>query len=99
MANPSPSIFRLCADSFVLGNIETGEEIRTLRGHQAGIRALQFDDSKLISGSLDSTFTDSHTTALRFLTSYRHDQDLELAHRRVHFDPPRAHQWRYQRPL
>ena len=37
------------------GNIETGEEIRTLRGHQAGIRALQFDDSKLISGSLDST--------------------------------------------
>jgi hypothetical protein len=36
------------------GNIETGEEIRTLRGHTRGIRALQFDDSKLISGSLDS---------------------------------------------
>jgi hypothetical protein len=38
------------------GNIETGEEIRTLRGHSRGIRALQFDDSKLISGSLDSEF-------------------------------------------
>jgi F-box/WD-40 domain protein MET30 len=38
----------------VTGNIETGEEIRTLRGHTRGIRALQFDDSKLISGSLDS---------------------------------------------
>ena len=40
-----------------LGNIETGEEIRTLRGHSRGIRALQFDDSKLISGSLDSKLT------------------------------------------
>ena len=39
----------------ISGNIETGEEIRTLRGHQGGIRALQLDDSKLISGSLDST--------------------------------------------
>lgn len=39
---------------FEIGNIETGEEIRTLHGHTGGIRALQFDDSKLISGSLDS---------------------------------------------
>lgn len=44
------------ADIIVLGNVDTAEEIRTLRGHQAGIRALQFDDSKLISGSLDSMF-------------------------------------------
>jgi F-box/WD-40 domain protein MET30 len=42
------------ANGFETGNIETGEEIRTLTGHTGGIRALQFDDSKLISGSLDS---------------------------------------------
>ncbi|KAI5289464.1 hypothetical protein KEM54_003817 [Ascosphaera aggregata] len=34
-------------------NLETGEEMRTLRGHTAGIRCLQFDERKLISGSLD----------------------------------------------
>jgi F-box/WD-40 domain protein MET30 len=29
--------------------------LRTLRGHESGIRALQFDDTKLISGSIDRT--------------------------------------------
>jgi F-box and WD-40 domain protein MET30 len=36
-------------------DIESGEELRTLRGHTCGIRTLQFDDTKLISGSLDKT--------------------------------------------
>ncbi|KAI5307264.1 hypothetical protein KEM56_001558 [Ascosphaera pollenicola] len=36
-------------------DLETGEELRTLRGHAAGIRCLQFDETKLISGSLDRT--------------------------------------------
>ncbi|KAJ9137050.1 Sulfur controller-2 protein [Pleurostoma richardsiae] len=36
-------------------SVETGEEIRTLKGHTRGVRALQFDDNKLISGSLDAT--------------------------------------------
>lgn len=50
----------------ITGNIETGEEIRTLRGHTRGIRALQFDETKLISGSLDSTFgTPSATCGVR----------------------------------
>ena len=34
---------------------ETSEEINTLRGHTSGIRCLQFDDTKLISGSIDGT--------------------------------------------
>ncbi|KAI1344181.1 WD40 repeat-like protein [Xylariaceae sp. FL0016] len=38
-----------------LWNIESGEVIRTLRGHTSGIRALQFDDRMLVSGSLDGT--------------------------------------------
>ncbi|KAK2066694.1 hypothetical protein P8C59_000485 [Phyllachora maydis] len=33
---------------------ETAEEVRTLRGHTRGIRALQFDENKLISGGLDN---------------------------------------------
>lgn len=36
-------------------DLETGQELRTLRGHNAGIRCLQFDETKLISGSLDRT--------------------------------------------
>jgi len=36
-------------------DIDTAEEIRTLTGHTSGIRALQFDSTKLISGSLDRT--------------------------------------------
>ena len=36
-------------------DIETGEEIRTLRGHTSGIRCLQFDETKLISGSMDTS--------------------------------------------
>ena len=36
-------------------DIETGEKIRTLRGHTSGLRCLQFDDNKLISGSIDTT--------------------------------------------
>ena len=36
-------------------DIETGEELRTLREHTSGIRCLQFDDTKLISGSIDTT--------------------------------------------
>jgi WD40 repeat protein len=51
-----------------IGNIETGEEIRTLRGHSRGIRALQFDDSKLISGSLDSMLAPRSRQRHRLLT-------------------------------
>jgi F-box/WD-40 domain protein MET30 len=36
-------------------DVETGEEIRTLVGHDMGIRALMFDAQKLISGSMDKT--------------------------------------------
>ncbi len=36
-------------------DMDTAEEIRTLTGHTSGIRALQFDSTKLISGSLDRT--------------------------------------------
>lgn len=36
-------------------DIDTGEEIRTLKGHTSGIRCLQFDETKLISGSFDGT--------------------------------------------
>ena len=34
-------------------DMDTAEEIRTLTGHSSGIRALQFDATKLISGSLN----------------------------------------------
>jgi len=55
---------QFCDDILVTGsydatikiwNVETGEELRTLRGHAMGIRCLQFDDTKVISGSLDHT--------------------------------------------
>lgn len=36
-------------------NLETGEEVRTLKGHTRGIRSLQMDDTKLFSASLDGT--------------------------------------------
>jgi F-box/WD-40 domain protein MET30 len=36
-------------------DIESGTEIRTLRGHSSGVRCLQFDDHQLASGSLDGT--------------------------------------------
>lgn len=36
-------------------DMDTAEEIRTLTGHTSGIRALQFDSTKLISGSQDRT--------------------------------------------
>jgi F-box/WD-40 domain protein MET30 len=35
--------------------MEKGGVLRTLRGHTMGIRALQFDDRMLVSGSLDGT--------------------------------------------
>lgn len=36
-------------------NLESGEEVRTLKGHTRGIRSLQMDDTKLFSASLDGT--------------------------------------------
>jgi len=36
-------------------NLETGEEVRCLRGHSRAVRALQFDEAKLITGSMDNT--------------------------------------------
>ncbi|KAI8074535.1 quinon protein alcohol dehydrogenase-like superfamily [Gongronella butleri] len=36
-------------------NMETGELIRVLNGHTRCVRALQFDDAKLVSGAMDNT--------------------------------------------
>ncbi|GME76207.1 unnamed protein product [Ambrosiozyma monospora] len=36
-------------------NVETGELIRTLRGHTRGVKTLAFDEQKLISGGFDNT--------------------------------------------
>ncbi|KAH8898335.1 WD40 repeat-like protein [Thozetella sp. PMI_491] len=41
--------------TIIIWDLETGQQIRSLRGHTRGIRSLQFDDSKLVSGSLDNT--------------------------------------------
>ena len=36
-------------------NLETGVEIRCLRGHTRAVRCLRFDEAKLITGSMDHT--------------------------------------------
>ncbi|KAI0050014.1 WD40 repeat-like protein [Auriscalpium vulgare] len=36
-------------------NLETGEEMRCLKGHTRAVRALQFDAVKLVTGSMDHT--------------------------------------------
>ncbi|KAF7724947.1 hypothetical protein EC973_000528 [Apophysomyces ossiformis] len=36
-------------------NMETGEVIRTMTGHTRCVRALQFDDAKLVTGAMDNT--------------------------------------------
>ncbi|KAI9299871.1 WD40-repeat-containing domain protein [Cunninghamella echinulata] len=36
-------------------NLETGELIRTLEGHTRCVRALQFDEAKLVTGAMDNT--------------------------------------------
>jgi F-box/WD-40 domain protein MET30 len=36
-------------------NLDTGEEVRTLRGHDRAVRALQFDQMLLFTGSMDGT--------------------------------------------
>jgi F-box and WD-40 domain protein MET30 len=36
-------------------NLETGAEIRCMRGHTRAVRALQFDAAKLVTGSMDRT--------------------------------------------
>ncbi|ORE23251.1 WD40 repeat-like protein [Rhizopus microsporus] len=36
-------------------HLETGELIKTLTGHSRGVRALQFDDAKLVTGAMDNT--------------------------------------------
>jgi F-box/WD-40 domain protein MET30 len=36
-------------------DLETGEELQTLKGHARCIRTLQFDDTKLVTGSMDHT--------------------------------------------
>lgn len=36
-------------------NTDTGELIRTLTGHEMGVKSLAFDDQKLITGGLDAT--------------------------------------------
>ncbi|KAK1047324.1 hypothetical protein LTR74_017762 [Friedmanniomyces endolithicus] len=42
-------------DRFKVWDVNTGEELRTLKGHTSGIRCLQFDDTKLMTGGLDCT--------------------------------------------
>ena len=51
-------------------DIETGEELRTLKGHTSGIRCLQFDDTKLISGSIDKTLKIWNWRTGECLTTY-----------------------------
>ncbi|RCH89026.1 hypothetical protein CU097_006939 [Rhizopus azygosporus] len=36
-------------------HLETGELIKILTGHSRGVRALQFDDAKLVTGAMDNT--------------------------------------------
>ena len=36
-------------------NLDTGECLRTLRGHTRAVRALQFDQRLLFTGSMDGT--------------------------------------------
>ncbi|CAO3632054.1 unnamed protein product [Cunninghamella blakesleeana] len=36
-------------------NLETGQLIRTLEGHTRCVRALQFDEAKLVTGAMDNT--------------------------------------------
>ncbi|KAI8967403.1 WD40-repeat-containing domain protein [Mycotypha africana] len=36
-------------------NLETNQLVRTLKGHTRTIRTLQFDDTKLVTGSMDNT--------------------------------------------
>ncbi|KAI8381470.1 quinon protein alcohol dehydrogenase-like superfamily [Radiomyces spectabilis] len=36
-------------------NMETGQEVRVLTGHTRCVRALQFDDAKLVTGAMDNT--------------------------------------------
>jgi F-box/WD-40 domain protein MET30 len=36
-------------------NMDTGEQLHCLRGHHLPVRALQFDEVKLITGSMDCT--------------------------------------------
>ena len=36
-------------------NMDTGEQLRCLKGHQLGVKALQFDEVKLITASMDCT--------------------------------------------
>nr|CAG8436644.1 9336_t:CDS:2 [Entrophospora candida] len=49
---------RLCTTSLrsaLIWDIETGENVRTLKGHWSCVKTLQFDDVKLVTGSLDHT--------------------------------------------
>ncbi|KAI9475784.1 MAG: quinon protein alcohol dehydrogenase-like superfamily [Benjaminiella poitrasii] len=39
----------------IVWDLETGEVLRTLRGHARCIRTLQADDTKLVTGSMDNT--------------------------------------------
>ncbi|ORX49937.1 WD40 repeat-like protein [Hesseltinella vesiculosa] len=41
--------------SIRIWNLETGELLRTLTGHTRCVRALQFDDAKLVTGAMDNT--------------------------------------------
>ncbi|KAJ8592916.1 hypothetical protein M405DRAFT_811821, partial [Rhizopogon salebrosus TDB-379] len=44
-----------CARTVRVWNIETGLEVRHLCGHMRAVLALQLDEAKLITGSMDDT--------------------------------------------
>ena len=64
-------------------DINTGEELRTLRDHTSGIRCLQFDDTKLISGSLDHTIKVWNWRTGECISTYHGHSDGVLT---LHFD-------------
>jgi len=64
-------------------DINTGEELRTLRGHASGIRCLQFDDTKLISGSLDHTIKVWNWRTGECISTYNGHSDGVIT---LHFD-------------
>lgn len=80
-------------------NLETGETVGVLRGHERGIRALQFDANKLITVRsrpllpfLLSSFL--NVGALKGFHGL-HTEDLELAHRRSAPHSHRPHRRRH----
>ncbi|KAJ5224006.1 E3 ubiquitin ligase complex SCF subunit sconB [Penicillium chermesinum] len=64
-------------------DMETGEELRTLKGHSAGVRCLQFDDTKLITGSLDRSVRVWNWRTGECISRYNGHSEAVIA---LHFD-------------